>query len=137
MRMLCVILLFPVGGRGEEPVIRGCVEICASQLQTSSSEESSQHHQPTGKRWRHLCNWSTVRLKHFFCVFVCVFKEHPLLGQPFFMLHPCRTEEFMRPVLQDQHRYNHHGKSQSYTHTRTHTCEVKHFKTPGTAVCGV
>ncbi|XP_042354001.1 ubiquitin-like-conjugating enzyme ATG10 isoform X2 [Plectropomus leopardus] len=37
-------------------------------------------------------------------------QEHPLLGQPFFMLHPCRTEEFMRPVLQaaqDQHRYDH------------------------------
>ncbi|XP_039998866.1 ubiquitin-like-conjugating enzyme ATG10 [Xiphias gladius] len=34
-------------------------------------------------------------------------QEHPLLGQPFFMLHPCRTQEFMRPVLQaaqDQHR---------------------------------
>ncbi|XP_044075853.1 ubiquitin-like-conjugating enzyme ATG10 isoform X6 [Siniperca chuatsi] len=34
-------------------------------------------------------------------------QEHPLLGQPFFMLHPCRTEEFMRPVVQaaqDQHR---------------------------------
>ncbi|KAA8587571.1 hypothetical protein FQN60_016433 [Etheostoma spectabile] len=34
-------------------------------------------------------------------------EEHPLLGQPFFMIHPCRTEEFMRPVLQaarDQHR---------------------------------
>ncbi|XP_077471821.1 ubiquitin-like-conjugating enzyme ATG10 isoform X2 [Stigmatopora argus] len=27
-------------------------------------------------------------------------QEHPLLGQPFFMLHPCRTEEFMRPVVQ-------------------------------------
>ncbi|XP_051944102.1 ubiquitin-like-conjugating enzyme ATG10 [Hippocampus zosterae] len=27
-------------------------------------------------------------------------QEHPLLGQPFFMLHPCKTEEFMRPVLQ-------------------------------------
>ncbi|KAK2895814.1 ubiquitin-like-conjugating enzyme ATG10 [Channa argus] len=27
-------------------------------------------------------------------------QEHPLLGQPFFMLHPCRTHEFMRPVLQ-------------------------------------
>ncbi|CAJ1087274.1 ubiquitin-like-conjugating enzyme ATG10 [Xyrichtys novacula] len=33
-------------------------------------------------------------------------QEHPLLGQPFFMLHPCRTEEFMRPVLQEaQHRH--------------------------------
>lgn len=34
-------------------------------------------------------------------------QEHPLLGQPFFMLHPCRTEEFIGPVLhaaQDQHR---------------------------------
>ncbi|XP_034468652.1 ubiquitin-like-conjugating enzyme ATG10 isoform X5 [Hippoglossus hippoglossus] len=34
-------------------------------------------------------------------------QEHPLLGQPFFMLHPCKTEEFMKPVLQlaqDQHR---------------------------------
>ncbi|XP_071346795.1 ubiquitin-like-conjugating enzyme ATG10 [Trachinotus anak] len=34
-------------------------------------------------------------------------QEHPLLGQPFFMLHPCRTQDFMRPVLQaaqDQHR---------------------------------
>lgn len=34
-------------------------------------------------------------------------QEHPLLGQPFFMLHPCRTEDFMRPVLQaaqEQHR---------------------------------
>ncbi|XP_026168488.1 ubiquitin-like-conjugating enzyme ATG10 isoform X1 [Mastacembelus armatus] len=34
-------------------------------------------------------------------------QEHPLLGQPFFMLHPCRTEEFMKPVLQvvqDKHR---------------------------------
>ncbi|XP_072219712.1 ubiquitin-like-conjugating enzyme ATG10 isoform X1 [Leuresthes tenuis] len=27
-------------------------------------------------------------------------QEHPLLGQPFFFLHPCRTEEFMRPMLQ-------------------------------------
>nr|XP_046265170.1 ubiquitin-like-conjugating enzyme ATG10 isoform X2 [Scatophagus argus] len=34
-------------------------------------------------------------------------QEHPLLGQPFFMLHPCRTEELMRPIVnaaQDQHR---------------------------------
>uniref|UniRef100_A0A3Q4GTC1 Ubiquitin-like-conjugating enzyme ATG10 n=1 Tax=Neolamprologus brichardi TaxID=32507 RepID=A0A3Q4GTC1_NEOBR len=29
-------------------------------------------------------------------------QEHPLLGQPFFMLHPCRTEEFLRPVLQEE-----------------------------------
>lgn len=35
-------------------------------------------------------------------------QEHPLLGQPFFVLHPCRTEEFVRPVVQAaeaQHRY--------------------------------
>ncbi|XP_010876467.2 ubiquitin-like-conjugating enzyme ATG10 isoform X2 [Esox lucius] len=34
-------------------------------------------------------------------------QEHPLLGQSFFVLHPCRTEEFMRPVLQaalEEHR---------------------------------
>ncbi|XP_062340070.1 ubiquitin-like-conjugating enzyme ATG10 isoform X1 [Osmerus eperlanus] len=34
-------------------------------------------------------------------------QEHPLLGQPFFMLHPCKTEEFMRPVMQaalEEHR---------------------------------
>ncbi|XP_029381174.1 ubiquitin-like-conjugating enzyme ATG10 isoform X2 [Echeneis naucrates] len=34
-------------------------------------------------------------------------QEHPLLGQAFFMLHPCRTEDFMRPLLQaaqDQNR---------------------------------
>ncbi|KAM6919160.1 ubiquitin-like-conjugating enzyme ATG10 [Xenentodon cancila] len=27
-------------------------------------------------------------------------QEHPILGQPFFFLHPCRTEKFMRPVMQ-------------------------------------
>ncbi|KAL1266229.1 hypothetical protein QQF64_001904, partial [Cirrhinus molitorella] len=27
-------------------------------------------------------------------------QEHPLLGQAFFMLHPCRTEEFMKPALE-------------------------------------
>lgn len=26
-------------------------------------------------------------------------QEHPLLGQPFFFLHPCRTAEFMGPVM--------------------------------------
>ncbi|KAM8850083.1 ubiquitin-like-conjugating enzyme ATG10 isoform 3-T3 [Spinachia spinachia] len=31
-------------------------------------------------------------------------QEHPLLGQPFFMLHPCRTEEVMRPLLQAAHQ---------------------------------
>ncbi|KAL2099733.1 hypothetical protein ACEWY4_004127 [Coilia grayii] len=30
-------------------------------------------------------------------------QEHPLLGQPFFMLHPCKTEEFMRPALETAH----------------------------------
>ncbi|XP_029931293.1 ubiquitin-like-conjugating enzyme ATG10 [Myripristis murdjan] len=27
-------------------------------------------------------------------------QEHPLLGQPFFLVHPCRTDELMRPVMQ-------------------------------------
>uniref|UniRef100_A0A3P9KZM7 Ubiquitin-like-conjugating enzyme ATG10 n=1 Tax=Oryzias latipes TaxID=8090 RepID=A0A3P9KZM7_ORYLA len=34
-------------------------------------------------------------------------QEHPFLGQAFFYLHPCRTEEFMKPLLQmarDQNR---------------------------------
>lgn len=34
-------------------------------------------------------------------------QEHPLLGQSFFVLHPCRTEEFMKPVLKaalEEHR---------------------------------
>ncbi|MBN3297110.1 ATG10 enzyme, partial [Amia calva] len=26
-------------------------------------------------------------------------QEHPLLGQPFFVLHPCRTQEFMSPIV--------------------------------------
>uniref|UniRef100_M3XGP8 Ubiquitin-like-conjugating enzyme ATG10 n=1 Tax=Latimeria chalumnae TaxID=7897 RepID=M3XGP8_LATCH len=26
-------------------------------------------------------------------------QEHPLLGQPFFVLHPCKTAEFMAPVI--------------------------------------
>ncbi|KAM9789213.1 ubiquitin-like-conjugating enzyme ATG10 [Neosynchiropus ocellatus] len=30
-------------------------------------------------------------------------QEHPLLGQPFFMLHPCRTEEFMKPIILEAH----------------------------------
>ncbi|XP_053739645.1 ubiquitin-like-conjugating enzyme ATG10 [Synchiropus splendidus] len=30
-------------------------------------------------------------------------QEHPVLGQPFFMLHPCRTEEFMKPIVMEAH----------------------------------
>lgn len=33
-------------------------------------------------------------------------QEHPLLAQPFFMLHPCKTQEFMSPVLQVAHDQN-------------------------------
>ncbi|XP_048706037.1 ubiquitin-like-conjugating enzyme ATG10 isoform X2 [Caretta caretta] len=33
-------------------------------------------------------------------------QEHPLLGQPFFVLHPCRTNEFMAPVLANSRREN-------------------------------
>ncbi|KAF2976135.1 hypothetical protein EK904_004839 [Melospiza melodia maxima] len=35
-------------------------------------------------------------------------QEHPILGQPFFVLHPCRTNEFISAVLrgsQEQHRH--------------------------------
>ncbi|KAL4609497.1 ubiquitin-like-conjugating enzyme ATG10 isoform X1 [Arapaima gigas] len=30
-------------------------------------------------------------------------QEHPCLGQPFFVLHPCRTQEFMSPILKGAH----------------------------------
>ncbi|XP_020645986.2 ubiquitin-like-conjugating enzyme ATG10 [Pogona vitticeps] len=33
-------------------------------------------------------------------------QEHPLLGQPFFVLHPCRTNEFMASVLSSSHKQN-------------------------------
>ncbi|XP_050800812.1 ubiquitin-like-conjugating enzyme ATG10 isoform X2 [Gopherus flavomarginatus] len=33
-------------------------------------------------------------------------QEHPLLGQPFFVLHPCRTNEFMAPVMANSQREN-------------------------------
>ncbi|KAM6475302.1 ubiquitin-like-conjugating enzyme ATG10 isoform 2-T4 [Liasis olivaceus] len=31
-------------------------------------------------------------------------QEHPLLGQPFFVLHPCRTNEFMSSILSGLHK---------------------------------
>ncbi|XP_048359708.1 ubiquitin-like-conjugating enzyme ATG10 isoform X2 [Sphaerodactylus townsendi] len=33
-------------------------------------------------------------------------QEHPLLGQPFFVLHPCRTNEFMASMLSTSHKAN-------------------------------
>ncbi|XP_060091728.1 ubiquitin-like-conjugating enzyme ATG10 isoform X3 [Heteronotia binoei] len=33
-------------------------------------------------------------------------QEHPLLGQPFFVLHPCRTNEFMASILSSSHKAN-------------------------------
>ncbi|XP_020792714.1 ubiquitin-like-conjugating enzyme ATG10 isoform X2 [Boleophthalmus pectinirostris] len=33
-------------------------------------------------------------------------QEHPLLGQTFYMLHPCKTEDFMTPVLQQAQQEN-------------------------------
>ncbi|XP_004703710.1 ubiquitin-like-conjugating enzyme ATG10 [Echinops telfairi] len=33
-------------------------------------------------------------------------QEHPLLGQPFFVLHPCKTNEFMIPVLKNSQKIN-------------------------------
>nr|XP_009939456.1 PREDICTED: ubiquitin-like-conjugating enzyme ATG10 [Opisthocomus hoazin] len=33
-------------------------------------------------------------------------QEHPLLGQPFFVLHPCRTNEFMSSVLSSSRKHS-------------------------------
>ncbi|XP_061280306.1 ubiquitin-like-conjugating enzyme ATG10 isoform X1 [Bos javanicus] len=33
-------------------------------------------------------------------------QEHPILGQPFFVLHPCKTSEFMTPVLKNSQKIN-------------------------------
>ncbi|KAJ7335806.1 hypothetical protein JRQ81_013747 [Phrynocephalus forsythii] len=33
-------------------------------------------------------------------------QEHPLLGQPFFVLHPCRTNDFMTSVLSSLQKQN-------------------------------
>uniref|UniRef100_A0A8D0FIV7 Ubiquitin-like-conjugating enzyme ATG10 n=1 Tax=Strix occidentalis caurina TaxID=311401 RepID=A0A8D0FIV7_STROC len=33
-------------------------------------------------------------------------QEHPLLGQPYFVLHPCRTNEFMSPILTSSQKQN-------------------------------
>uniref|UniRef100_A0A3B5LEC1 Ubiquitin-like-conjugating enzyme ATG10 n=1 Tax=Xiphophorus couchianus TaxID=32473 RepID=A0A3B5LEC1_9TELE len=49
--------------------------------------------------------WSTIHPNYRLCFQNCPLnaisqQEHPLLGQPFFFFHPCRTEEFMGPVLQ-------------------------------------
>ncbi|XP_032531342.1 ubiquitin-like-conjugating enzyme ATG10 isoform X4 [Chiroxiphia lanceolata] len=34
--------------------------------------------------------------------------EHPILGQPFFVLHPCRTNEFISTVLTGPWKHNRH-----------------------------
>ncbi|XP_043989331.1 ubiquitin-like-conjugating enzyme ATG10 isoform X1 [Gambusia affinis] len=49
--------------------------------------------------------WSTIHPNYRLCLQNSPLnaisqQEHPLLGQPFFFFHPCRTEEFMGPVLQ-------------------------------------
>ncbi|XP_032331329.1 ubiquitin-like-conjugating enzyme ATG10 isoform X2 [Camelus ferus] len=33
-------------------------------------------------------------------------QEHPILGQPFFVLHPCKTNEFMTPVVKNSRKIN-------------------------------
>ncbi|NXN10746.1 ATG10 enzyme, partial [Indicator maculatus] len=35
-------------------------------------------------------------------------QEHPLLGQPFFVLHPCRTNEFVSSILTSSQQDNRH-----------------------------
>ncbi|NWV89001.1 ATG10 enzyme, partial [Machaerirhynchus nigripectus] len=35
-------------------------------------------------------------------------QEHPILGQPFFVLHPCRTNEFISAVLAGSQKHHRH-----------------------------
>uniref|UniRef100_A0A8C4V631 Ubiquitin-like-conjugating enzyme ATG10 n=1 Tax=Falco tinnunculus TaxID=100819 RepID=A0A8C4V631_FALTI len=35
-------------------------------------------------------------------------QEHPILGQPFFVLHPCRTNEFISSVLSSSRKHDRH-----------------------------
>ncbi|NXG02176.1 ATG10 enzyme, partial [Sakesphorus luctuosus] len=35
-------------------------------------------------------------------------QEHPILGQPFFVLHPCRTNEFISAVLAGPQKHDRH-----------------------------
>ncbi|XP_061874319.1 ubiquitin-like-conjugating enzyme ATG10 [Colius striatus] len=35
-------------------------------------------------------------------------QEHPLLGQPFFVLHPCQTNQFMSSILSSSQKHNRH-----------------------------
>ncbi|NWX62813.1 ATG10 enzyme, partial [Promerops cafer] len=35
-------------------------------------------------------------------------QEHPILGQPFFVLHPCRTNEFISAVLRGSQEHHRH-----------------------------
>lgn len=103
-RTPCVIFFVCHLVRRQESVIRGGVELCPPKPQSSTPQQSSEYNNTAGKSSEH-----AAMLLYLFmhkCV-VCVFQEHPLLGQPFFMLHPCKTQDFMRPVLQaaqDSHR---------------------------------
>lgn len=53
---------------------------------------------PMEEVWR--CTRSRLRLPSQDALLNTVTQqEHPLLGQAFFMLHPCKTDDFMQPVL--------------------------------------
>ncbi|XP_025956694.1 ubiquitin-like-conjugating enzyme ATG10 isoform X2 [Dromaius novaehollandiae] len=51
-----------------------------------------------------MCEERSVQLTFPYLSWLC--GEHPLLGQPFFVLHPCRTNEFMSSVLISSRKEN-------------------------------
>lgn len=61
--------------RGTERAIRSGMELCSSQLQTSTSEESSEHHQSAGKVRSNLLHWHELHHEnttHVFSLYLCV-----------------------------------------------------------------
>ncbi|XP_076783238.1 ubiquitin-like-conjugating enzyme ATG10 isoform X2 [Arvicanthis niloticus] len=58
-------------------------------------------------------------------------QEHPILGQPFFVLHPCKTNELMTAVLKNSQKIN------SMKNTKSCPWESLSFHGNGTAMCHV
>nr|XP_012639827.1 ubiquitin-like-conjugating enzyme ATG10 isoform X3 [Microcebus murinus] len=50
--------------------------------------------------------WDTITQQIVFFASQKFLMEHPILGQPFFVLHPCKTNEFMTPVLKNSQKIN-------------------------------
>lgn len=111
--------------RGAEPVTRGSVELCSSKLQAPTSDQPTEHHHSAGRcgdsRSREavlhdVIEWPWVTLSD---PETLGLQEHPLLGQSFFMLHPCRTQEFMSPIVhlaEQQQRYEGFWSEESIQH---------------------